>query len=140
MAINCFTLVQISQNPSWFHSECQVLVALRLSLSIQGSKITVSRPTIMTFYSVSTCCLRLKKCRAVNCSDSITTVLLLIEPEKLLINRLLTMLSMNVESALEHAFELMAGIFNISFKEQQLVQIIFLSFTCWKLQISFAQI
>src|ERR1700733_11055049 len=68
------------------------------------------------------CCLRLKNyCRAVNCSDSITIVLLLIESKKLLINRLLTMLSMNVESALEHAFELMAGIFNISFKEQQLI-------------------
>src|ERR1700733_10371625 len=50
--------------------------------------------------------------------------------------RFLTMLSMNGKSALEHAVELIAGILNISFEEQPLAQINFLSFTCWKLQFS----
>ena len=67
VAANCFVLVQISLNPSWFQSGYQVLAAESLSLSIQGSKLMVH--TIVTFYSVSTYCL-LKNCQAVNFSYS----------------------------------------------------------------------
>ena len=151
-----------------------------------GVKIMVH--TIVTFYSVSTYCLLLKNCRAVNFSYSSRTVLQLTEPEKLwicfqeklqilfhplfgppialisirsttrygasfknmfikpayatmtlsnndlwrngivLIKELLIVQSMNGEIALEHVFELMAGILNISFEEQHLTQI---NFSCF---------
>ena len=79
--IDCFVLVQISLNPSWFQSGYQVLAAQSSSLSIQGSKLMAH--TIVTFYLVSTYCLLLKNCRAVNFSYSSRTVLQLTEPEKL---------------------------------------------------------
>ena len=47
-----------------------------------------------------------------------------------LIKELLIVQSMNGEIALEHVFELMAGILNISFEEQHLTQINFSCF-CW---------
>ena len=59
----------------------QILAAQSSSLSIQESKLMVH--TIVTYYLVSTYCLLLKNCRAVNFSYSSRTVLQLTEPEKL---------------------------------------------------------